>query len=214
MVTGREILAVAEKEVGYHEGKNKDNKYGKWFGLNNDKWCMEFVQWVYDQAHLPLPLKTASCGGLLRWYKRNQPECITTEPIPGCVVIFDWPKTDYDADHTGIFVSKTSSRITTIDGNTSDESNSNGGYVQRKTRKLSYANPVYIIPAGLIIEEDEDVKRFNTISEIKKEAPWAVETVEKLIVKKYLNGTGQGLDLSSDMLRLLVILDRSGAFGS
>jgi hypothetical protein len=80
-----------------------------------------------------------------------------------------------------------------------------------------YANPTYIIPKGLV----EDVKRYNTVDEIKSEAPWAVDTVEKLINKGVLLGRGnlkdeQGrpadLDLSEDMLRLLVINDRSSLY--
>ena len=36
--------------------------------------------------------------------------------------------------------------------------------------------------------------------------------VQKLVDRGYLNGTGEGLELSADMVRLLVILDRAGAF--
>lgn len=42
---------------------------------------------------------------------------------------------------------------------------------------------------------------------------YAKPTIKKLINKGYLNGDSSGrLDLSGDMLRILVILDRSGAF--
>ena len=41
---------------------------------------------------------------------------------------------------------------------------------------------------------------------------WARKTVQKLIDKKYLDGDGQSLDLSHDMVRLLVIQDRAGNF--
>jgi hypothetical protein len=51
---------------------------------------------------------------------------------------------------------------------------------------------------------------YNTIDE----APdWAKSTVQKLINKKYLQGDGGSLDLSDDMLRILVICDRAGAYG-
>lgn len=150
IVEGEEILATAAREIGYHEGPGKKNKYGEWFGMNGVAWCMEFVQYIYHQCGLDLPLHTPSCSGLLNWYKRNQPECVTTEPIRGCIVIFDWPGTQYSTDHTGLFVSKTDKKITTIDGNTGDGNDSNGGGVQQKSRNLSYANPIYIIPRGLV----------------------------------------------------------------
>jgi len=156
--TSEEILAIAAEEIGYHEEPGKRNKYGKWFGKDGVPWCMEFVQWVYAQTGAPLPYKTASCGELLRWYQKNQPDCIAKTPIPGCVVIFDWPGTRYDTDHTGIFEGMGKLTITTIDGNTSNESEGNGGWVERRTRKLSYANPVFIVPREL--EDDMDINKF------------------------------------------------------
>ncbi len=218
MATGKEIISVAAGEIGYHEGKSKDNKYGKWFGLNNVAWCMEFVGWVYNQCGIRGPKLgltyeeggTPSCGALLQWYKKNQPDCIAKYPIPGCVVIFDFPKTKYSTDHTGIFVEKTLTTITTIDGNTTNNSgsDSNGGWVERRTRKLSYANPVYIVPHEL----EAEMKRYQTIEEINAECPWATATVQKLMKKSLLNGDGKGLDLTRDMLRLLVINDRAGIY--
>lgn len=41
---------------------------------------------------------------------------------------------------------------------------------------------------------------------------WAKETVQKLYNNNALTGTGDSLELSHDMLRTLVILDRAGAF--
>lgn len=150
MVTGKEVLAVAAREIGYHEGAGKHNKYGEWFGMDNVAWCMEFVQWVYDQAGMPLPYKTPSCGALLRWYQKNDPDCITKDPIPGAICIFDFAGTGSTTDHTGLFVKQEFGKITTIDGNTSAMNQANGGWVQQKTRTLTYANPKYIIPRGLV----------------------------------------------------------------
>ena len=214
MATSEEILRIAASQVGYHEGKNHDNKYGAWYGLNYEPWCMEFVQWVYAQAGSPLPCKTASCGDLLNWYLKHDPACIVKDPVPGCIVIFDFPKTKYSTDHTGLFVKLESGEITTIDGNTQNtsEPDDNGGWVQQRTRKLSYANPTYIVPRELTDEEDKDVKRYETLEEIRNALPWAVPTIEKLIDMGALKGNDQGLDLTEDMIRLLVINDRAGAY--
>ena len=51
--------------------------------------------------------------------------------------------------------------------------------------------------------------RYNTLEECPD---WARGTVQKLIDKGYLGGNGQGLDLSHDMVRLLVIQDRAGCY--
>lgn len=219
MKPAENILLTAAREIGVQEGKGKHTKYGEFTGYDGQPWCMSFVQWVYHEAGLDLPVMTASCGELLRWYQRNDPDCITREPVPGCIVIFDWPRTAYDTDHTGLFVSRTATTVTTIDGNTSGLSDSNGGSVQQKTRRLSYANPIYIIPREL--EETDMEKRYNTIKEISDGAPWATETVAKLIERGAIRGAGvkdeQGrpadMALTEDMLRLLVISDRAGAYG-
>ena len=150
MVTGKEVLAVAARDIGYHRDSNGHNKYGEWFGLDCVPFCMEAVQYWYHFAGLDLPIKTASCGELLRWYQKNDPDCITKEPVPGCIVIFDFSGTNSTTDHTGLFVKQEFGKITTIDGNTSAINQANGGWVQQKTRTLSYANPKYIRPRGLV----------------------------------------------------------------
>lgn len=70
-------------------------------------------------------------------------------------------------------------------------------------------------------EEGEIMNRYDSLQEIRDGAPWAMETVEKLIASSAIRGGGvkdeQGnpadMDLSADMLRLLVICDRAGGFG-
>lgn len=52
-------------------------------------------------------------------------------------------------------------------------------------------------------------KTYNYINDIPD---WAKETVQKLYNKGALTGTGDNLELSHDMIRTLVILDRVGAF--
>ena len=61
-------------------------------------------------------------------------------------------------------------------------------------------------------EGDDDVTRYQTLDDVSAAAPWAVPTIEKLLAMDALRGTGDGFDLSDDMLRLLVISDRAGAF--
>lgn len=167
MATGEDILRIASTQVGYHEEAYHHNKYGAWYGIDDVAWCMEFVSWCYYKAHIRGPVLgltdkqggTASCGTLLRWYEAHQPDCITDKPTPGCVVIFDFPRTKYSTDHTGLFVKMEDGYITTIDGNTKNtsEPDDNGGWVQQRTRKLSYANPTYIIPKEL--DEDMDIDK-------------------------------------------------------
>lgn len=55
-------------------------------------------------------------------------------------------------------------------------------------------------------------KRYDTLAQIKKELPWAFPTIDKLVQKKYLQGTNGKLDLTYDLIRSLVIEDRAGIY--
>ena len=59
--------------------------------------------------------------------------------------------------------------------------------------------------------EEENEVRYNTMDDCPV---WAQKTVQKLIEKGFLNGDGQKLDLSHDMVRMLVINDRAGMYGA
>ena len=54
---------------------------------------------------------------------------------------------------------------------------------------------------------------YHTKEEIKEKADWGLATFDKLVNRGYLEGSAEGdYDISRDMLRTLVILDRAGAF--
>lgn len=67
--------------------------------------------------------------------------------------------------------------------------------------------------AGKIAEQvyDKYNKVYNSIAEVPD---WGKATIKKLVDKGYLKGNGKGLDLSEDLLRVLVINDRAGMYGS
>lgn len=166
MVSGKQILDIACKELGTKEQPTNRVKYNTWYygkevSGSQYPWCMAFVLWCYDQAGMPLPFKTASCGAMLRWYKANQPECIVKEPVKGCLVIFDLPNTASLTDHVGLFESMGGGYITTIDGNTSVQNDANGGYVNRRTRKKNWVH-AYIKPRGLVEMTSEEI--LNTLT--------------------------------------------------
>ncbi len=71
--------------------------------------------------------------------------------------------------------------------------------------------------------EEDAALRYNTLSEIEKDMPWGLDTIKKLIDLGYLQGNDGAvdsdgypadLDLSRDMVRLLVIEDRAGLYGA
>ena len=210
MATVSELLEIARKQIGVKESPPSSNnvRYNTWYYGREVSgaaypWCMVFVQWVFDQADVKLPVRTASCGALMR--AAQSAGCwVTGDYRPGDVVIYDFPG-GAATDHCGIVESVDGTYISAIEGNTSSTNNADGGAVERRARKFSQ------IVGAVRPSYDKEVEevRYNTVSECPA---WARETVQKLVDREYLNGTGEGLDLSADMVRLLVILDRAGAF--
>ena len=210
MATVSELLEIARRQIGVKESPPNSNnvRYNTWYYGREVHgsaypWCVVFVAWVFDQAKVKLPIRTASCGALMR--AAQSAGCwVTGDYRPGDVVIYDFPG-GAKTDHCGIVESVDGSYISAIEGNTSSASDADGGAVERRARKFSQivgaVRPSY--------DKEVDEVRYNTVAECPS---WARETIQKLVDKEYLNGTGEGLDLSADMVRLLVILDRAGAF--
>ena len=210
MATVSELLEIARRQIGVKECPPNSNnvRYNTWYYGREVSgapypWCMVFVQWVFDQAKVKLPTRTASCGALMR--AAQSAGCwVTGDYRPGDVVIYDFPG-GAATDHCGIVESVDGTYISAIEGNTSSASDADGGAVERRARKFAQivgaVRPTY--------DKEVDEVRYNTVEECPD---WARETIQKLVDREYLNGTGEGLDLSADMVRLLVILDRAGAF--
>lgn len=136
MATASKVVSIAAGQVGYKEGKNNSNKYGAAYGMNNVSWCMEFIWWCFKQAGMDW-YKTASCTAC---YKHYASRAVSRNSLrKGDIVFFDWDHSG-DCDHVGIVESVGSSRITTIEGNTSSGnsgSQSNGDGVYRRYRTYS-----------------------------------------------------------------------------
>ena len=149
----KDVLKIAAGELGTTEFPPNSNrtKYGAWYGLDGQPWCMMFVQWCFDQAGLTLPHRSASCSDLLLWYRKHSPERVVPTPQPRDIII-------YNFSHTGIVESAAASTITAIEGNTSAGnagSQSNGGGVFRRTRSKTLVT-AYIRPFDKYEEDKEN----------------------------------------------------------
>lgn len=206
-----QIIAIAKGQVGYKEYANNNNIFGVWYGMNNQPWCAMFVSWCAAQigvlgannqsgiiprtAWVPDYLTYYSSKGLYKAKGSYTPKC-------GDIIIYG------SNSHVGLVESCANGKVITIEGNTSANGNSsNGDGVYRRTRSLTdswikgYCVPEY--------EEEEDEVRYQKLSEIPS---WGKETVEKLMDKGIIQGNTNGLDLSNDMLRVLVWNDRAGLY--
>lgn len=136
MATVQELLDIARGELGTTESPANSNrtKYGAWYGLDGQPWCVMFVEWVFAQAGVKLPIETASCTILMNAAK-SAGNWVTSDYRPGDVVIYDWGG-DKRPDHCGIIEVIGGSSIIAIEGNTSIGNGSDGGEVMRRTRTL------------------------------------------------------------------------------
>lgn len=168
-MTAETVLGIARGELGNRESPAGSNrtKYGRWYGLDGQPWCMMFVQWCFAQAGQQLPYVTASCSALLNWCKRHHKEYIVCDPQPGDVVI-------YKFGHTGIVESAGPGTVTAIEGNTSpgaSGSQDNGGMVCRRTRNQTAVTAYLRFPV-----KKEEKKMDNNPSPAHKEGvDWAVK---------------------------------------
>ena len=81
---------------------------------------------------------------MLEWFEKHQQ--IVKIPQAGDIVFFKFPTNKRRTNHVGYVISVNGSTITTIEGNTSQSSNDNGGSVMKRVRNsniVAYARPKY-----------------------------------------------------------------------
>ena len=214
MATANELLAIARKQLGICESPPGSNnvRYNTWYYGREVMgsaypWCMVFVQWVFAQAGVKLPVRTASCGALMNAAKAAG--CWVTAGFkPGDVVIYDFPG-GAATDHCGIVETELPDYgVQAVEGNTSQSgSQSNGGMVCRKNRPGKYIVGA-VRPVFDKEKEEDDMVIYKTLNDVPS---WYKAAVQKAMDKDALKGTsGKEINVSEDLCRTLTVLDRLG----
>lgn len=212
MATANEILAVARKEIGVKESPAGSNrtKYGTWYGLDGQPWCMMFIQWVFAQAGVELPVKTASCGTFMR-AAQAAGRWVTSNYQPGDVVIYDFPGGGV-TDHCGIVVTPLTTGVRTIEGNTGVGNDSNGGEVMERTRPANWIVGAY----RPIYDEEDNVVRYTYLKDVpEKFRPIINQLMTAGIIQgdgSDPTGNGDVINLTHEQVRTLVFVYRGGGF--
>lgn len=137
------VLAVAQWQEGVLESPSGSNcvkyntaYYGEKVRGGVYPWCVAFVWWVFREAGFNL-YKTASCTALLDRYKAYSPQqVVRCNYRPGDIVFFDFSGKQRKTEHCGIVLSVGMDHVVTIEGNTGNGNEANGGAVMRRTREL------------------------------------------------------------------------------
>ena len=208
------VLRLATAELGYTEQPADSNrtKYGAWYGLDGQPWCMMFVQWIFDRAGAEslLPVKTASCTALMR-AAQQAGVWVSGGYRPGDVVIYDFSGKKRQAQHCGIVEQANCGSVVAIEGNTGVGDDANGGTVMRRTRKetviLGAVRPDY--------GEEETVK-YRYLKDVPEKFRPIVETLmDAGIIQgdgSDPRGNGDVIDLTHEQVRTLVFVYRGGGF--
>jgi hypothetical protein len=136
-------LAMAVTQIGVKESPANSNrcKFTDWYGMVGP-WCAMFCTWAFEAIGDSPTFVRGSRYAYVPYIVSDAQSVrfglsITSNPVPGDLVCYDWDGAAYD--HVGIFESGNSTAWTAIEGNTSTSNNSNGGQVMRRNRTRSQA---------------------------------------------------------------------------
>ena len=160
MATALDIIKKASNEIGTKEAPANSNNvkyntayYGRPVSGSAYPWCCAFIWWLLSTSGVSVP-KTALCTSLATWFK-TQGQWYTSDPQVGDIVFFKFGSNARWTNHVGIVTAVRGNEIETIEGNTSVNSDDNGGAVMARRRSshiVGYGRPkyteVYDTPAG------------------------------------------------------------------
>ena len=141
--TAARLVRVARDEIGVTEVPDNKVKYNN---DNGQAWCGYFVDWCLNHAGIkgtPKQISTIQGARSMRDINRwaNTPEI-------GDLIYMGWGAVG-EIQHIGFVVEVHADHVITIEGNTSDKNQSNGGMVMVKNRPLDksvigFARPKYV----------------------------------------------------------------------
>lgn len=139
MATANQIISKAKSYVRA-KPYGSTNKFNRWYGLYPCAWCAIFVYYTLAACGAKSLMagcaNKAYCPTIWSWAKAKG-YARTSNPKKGDLVLFDWGQ-DGVCDHIGFVVKDNGNgTVTTVEGNTSNTSNGNGGCVQIRVRAKS-----------------------------------------------------------------------------
>ena len=189
-----ELFTLATSQIGYKANPDNTNKYNlEYYGKESGQpWCVVFIWWLFKHTNLSKLFyggnKTASCGTLYDYYKKNGQSVPVTDLQKGDLIFFEFNGVAHC--HIGVCESYDKDFVITIDGNTSQAaSQSNGGEVLRRKRGRSLiwgvARPQYNVapepkPEPKPEPEYYTVKKGDNLTKIAKKYNTTVDELVKL----------------------------------
>ena len=117
------VIQIAQREIGYKEGKNNANKYSKDLYNKSQEWCADFVHWCLKQAGLESLFPDSSyVPTIANWYdsKKQYKNSLSFKgdytPKTGDIILFDY-NYNSTSDHIGLVEKVEGDKVYTIEGN-------------------------------------------------------------------------------------------------
>ena len=143
--TAANMVALALAEVGYVEKPTNRVKYnGEQF---EHPWCGDFQDWLCKQNNMKMPSQRSTVLGFNKM--RDIGRGVSDKPQIGDWVYMGWGAKGA-IEHIGLLVGfADATHILTVEGNTSDKNQSNGGMVMLKKRPFDqhiivFTRPKYV----------------------------------------------------------------------
>lgn len=168
MSTAAQVVKEAKSHLGYQEkppGSNR-TKFGIWYGIQGVPWCAQFVSYCLFKAGID-GIKFAYTPYGVQFFKDNGWWHDGINGIQsGDVVFFDFPDSTFRVQHVGFATGKAKEGyVPTIEGNTSQSSDDNGGEVQARSRPRSYivgyGRPPYRTDKDYIVKVEGRIHKFE-----------------------------------------------------
>lgn len=142
------IISTASEEIGVTEYPPRSNNvkyntdyYGREVSGSEYPWCMVFVWWVFKHAGYSKYFydgnKIASCTAMMNWAKSKH-YFINSGYRAGDILLFNFDGAKHESTHTGICTGAEGNVVYSIEGNTGNGSDTNGGAVMPRTRPLQH----------------------------------------------------------------------------
>lgn len=203
MPTATQMLNEARSQVGYREGKNNDNKYGIWYGMNHQPYCAIALTWCAARVPGMLTImggRWSFCPSWANWF-RLRGQFYTSNGQRGDIVFFDWSgqkRRGHEA-HVAVAEKFEGNYVYTIEFNTvgGAGNQSDGGGVYKRKRHIStivgYGRPKYTRETNVQPVSARPVTKYNsvTITPLVIDGVWGPVTTRRLQMEMNIPQTGK-----------------------
>ena len=184
------FLEIAEHELGTVGG----DKYREWYTgrADGEAWCATFISWCANEAGIldvSIP-KFQGCSVGVNWFKARDEwiEGNNYTPNPGDIIFFEFQNPYDGPEHVGIVWKIENGMIVTIEGNSSDQCQSNV-YSLSYSAICGYGVPTYPerTSQGSLELSENDIYYLSQLVYAEAGASWLTDHHQQMVASVVIN---------------------------